>query len=71
MPLSIGRSWRALTVGAVLLSACASLTSHAQGPAWKPLFDGNSTAAWHGYQKAGMPAGWSVVDGTLSKSTPV
>ncbi|MHB1312290.1 MAG: 3-keto-disaccharide hydrolase [Gemmatimonadaceae bacterium] len=71
MPPSIPHSWRTLTVGAVLLSACASLNSHAQGTGWKPLFDGSSTAAWHGYQKTGMPAGWSVVDGTLSKSAPV
>jgi hypothetical protein len=38
---------------------------------WKLLFDGKTTAGWRGYQQKSMPAGWSVVDGTLAKSTTV
>ncbi len=70
MPSSIRRSWRAVTLGALLVSACAPLRHYAQGSGWKPLFDGTSTAAWRGYQTPAMPAGWRVVDGTLTKDAP-
>jgi hypothetical protein len=69
--MSIRRSWRALTLGALLLTASTPLRTQAQGSGWKVLFDGKSTAAWHGYKQAGMPAGWSIVDGTLAKDKPV
>lgn len=35
--------------------------------AWRSLFDGRTTAGWRGYRATGMPAGWSVSDGTLHK----
>ena len=64
---------RALPVGALILASCASLRSpaSAQETGWKPLFDGTSMAAWRGYKKPEVPAGWSIVDGTLSKQKPV
>ena len=34
---------------------------------WRPLFDGTSAAAWRGYRSESLPAGWRVVDGTLSR----
>lgn len=71
MPLLSLLSRRALPVCAFLLASCTSLPSHARGSGWKPLFDGTSTAAWRGYQKQDLPAGWSIVDGTLSKQAPV
>jgi len=36
------------------------------GP-WQLLFDGKTTAGWHGWQRKPMPAGWKVVDGTLTR----
>jgi len=71
MPASIRRWRRGLALGALLFSACTPLRQHAQGSGWKVLFDGTSTSAWHGYKQAGVPAGWSIVDGTLSKDKPV
>ena len=38
-----------------------------QQPDGKPLFDGKTTAGWHGYKQKTMPEGWQVVDGTLTR----
>jgi hypothetical protein len=35
--------------------------------AWKPLFDGRTTAGWRGFRQDSMPAGWQVVDGALTR----
>lgn len=35
---------------------------------WRPLFDGRTTAGWRGYRMDTMPAGWSVVDGALTRT---
>ncbi len=45
-------------------------TAHAQGAkdGWTTLFDGTSMDHWRGYQEKGMPAGWHIDDGTLTKS---
>lgn len=48
--------------------APASMTASAGG--WRPLLSG-STAAWRGYKSQGLPAGWTVRDGVLSKDKPV
>ena len=34
---------------------------------WRPLFDGETTAGWRGYRAEGMPDGWAVVDGNLTR----
>lgn len=34
---------------------------------WVALFDGKTTAGWHAYNGLGMPAGWKVVDGALTR----
>lgn len=34
---------------------------------WTTLFDGKSTRAWRGYLQPDLPAGWSVVDGALTR----
>jgi hypothetical protein len=36
---------------------------------WESLFDGTSLSAWRGYQMDSMPAGWRIVDGTLTKDS--
>jgi hypothetical protein len=52
-------------------SGVGSLTAEHRAAGWRPLFDGTSTAAWRGYKSATLPAGWSIVDGVLTKSTSV
>ena len=31
------------------------------------LFDGRSTASWRGFRQAGIPDGWKVIDGALTR----
>ncbi len=37
---------------------------------WRTLFDGTSLDAWRGYRRDGVPAGWQVVDGALTRVAP-
>lgn len=47
------------------LPACNS-TGPKDGPGWRPLFDGHSTAGWRAFGKTEFPAkGWVVEDGWL------
>ena len=46
--------------------AQASHATHAAAGAWRPLID-SSMSAWRGYKEEGMPKGWNVKDGVLSK----
>jgi hypothetical protein len=39
--------------------------------AWQVLIQGNSAPLLRGYEHPGLPAGWTVHDGVLSKSGPV
>ncbi len=77
-PLRLGFSTRALILtsglSAILLVAPAAARAvaarrvqAAAGP-WIDLFDGRTTAGWRGYQQAAMPAGWTVVDGALTRA---
>jgi hypothetical protein len=34
---------------------------------WRPLFDGGSLDAWRGYRRDGVPEGWRVVDGAITR----
>ena len=52
-------------------SGATPLTAEQRAGGWRSLFDGTSTAAWRGYKEQGVPAGWSIVDGILSKSGSV
>lgn len=66
----------------VLFSACVStqqtvsyevvplnaMTPAEQAAGWRLLFDGITTKGWRGYMKADMPAGWSVVNGELTRT---
>lgn len=37
---------------------------------WTLLFDGRTTQGWRGYGRTDMPAGWTVVDGALTRTAP-
>jgi hypothetical protein len=52
-------------------SGATTLTADQRAAGWRSLFDGTSTAAWRGYQSPTLPAGWSIVDGVLTKSGSV
>ena len=39
-------------------------------PQWQVLFDGTSLDAFRGYKSDTMPAGWSIVNGTMAKDAP-
>jgi hypothetical protein len=47
------------------------LTAEQRAAGWRSLFDGTSTSAWRGYRSPTFPAGWSIVDGVLTKSGSV
>lgn len=44
-----------------------TLTDAERAAGWKLLFDGSTTAGWHGYGRTEMPKGWQVVDGALTR----
>ena len=52
-------------------SGATTLTADQRAAGWRSLFDGTSTSAWRGYQSPTLPAGWSIVDGVLTKSGSV
>ena len=35
---------------------------------WRPLFDGKTTGGWRGFRQARIPAGWTVLDGALTRT---
>lgn len=47
-----------------------TLTPAERAAGWELLFDGRTTAGWHGYGHAPVPAGWRVVDGALTRVGP-
>ena len=44
-----------------------TLTDKEKADGWKLLFDGQTTNGWHGYNQKGMPEGWAVKDGALTR----
>ena len=52
-------------------SGATTLTAEQRAAGWRSLFDGTSTSAWRGYRSPTFPAGWSIVDGVLTKSGSV
>lgn len=49
----------------------STLTADQRAAGWRPLFDGTNTDAFRGYKEATLPAGWNIVDGTLTKNGSV
>jgi len=47
------------------------LTAEQRAAGWRALFDGSSTDAWRGYKEQGLPAGWRIESGVLTKTGPV
>ena len=48
-----------------------TLTAAERSAGWRLLFDGTNMNSWRGYKEANVPAGWTVVDGTIAKTRPV
>lgn len=44
-----------------------TLTDAERAEGWRLLFDGQTLDGWRGYMMEGMPAGWAVVDGELTR----
>ena len=55
--------------GAVLLATPAPTA--AASPQWQPLLEDHTASAWRGWTTPGLPAGWHVAGGVLSKDGPV
>ncbi|MEA2761047.1 MAG: hypothetical protein QOD47_331 [Gemmatimonadaceae bacterium] len=49
-------------------SGATPLTAEQRAAGWRSLFDGTSTSAWRGYKTQAFPAGWTIVDGVLTKT---
>lgn len=49
-------------------SGATTLSAEQRAAGWRSLFDGTSTSAWRGYKQESLPAGWSIVDGILTKT---
>jgi hypothetical protein len=66
---------------ALLAAACLAVSTAAVGirgaqaapdaGAWQPLFNGKLLDTFRGWRSEGMPEGWHVVDGTLTKEGDV
>src|ERR1700730_3623893 len=52
-------------------TGATTLTAEQRAGGWRSLFDGTSTTAWRGYKQPTLPAGWQIVDGTLTKTGSV
>jgi hypothetical protein len=63
-------AYRWLMAGGVLLSAMA-IPAAADSPAWRPLLEDHAAAAWRGWNAPGLPAGWHIAGGVISKEGDV
>ncbi len=61
----------------LLILTCIAAPAIAADPAdlgaapWRALLEDHSASAWRGWKEPGLPAGWSVSGGVLSKDGPV
>ncbi len=46
--------------------ALNALSAQEKAAGWKLLFDGRTTAGWHGYNRGTVPDRWRIVDGALT-----
>ncbi|MFN0181288.1 MAG: DUF1080 domain-containing protein [Gemmatimonadales bacterium] len=66
---------RSAVLTAILIASASPMTSQPPNTlsiaerraGWRLLFDGKTTAGWHGYGKRPFPAGWEVIDGALTR----
>ena len=49
---------------------CVAAGAAAPGP-WRALLEDHSASAWRGWREPGLPGGWQVAGGVLSKDGPV
>ena len=62
---------------AMLASVCsvvllaAAMPAKAASSGWRPLLEDHGASAWRGWKAPGLPAGWHVAGGVLSKDGPV
>jgi hypothetical protein len=62
---------------AAMLALCASAAFDTAGraadasPPWRSLLEDHSASAWRGWKEPGLPAGWHVAAGVLSKEGAV
>jgi hypothetical protein len=65
---------RTAAPGSVSAPGASTASAPASGGAgagiWRSLFDGRTTAGWRGFRMPGMPEGWRVVDGALTRVGP-
>lgn len=45
-----------------------TLTEAEKAEGWELLFDGKTIDKWRGYRQQGVPAGWTVVDGAITRT---
>ena len=58
-----------LIAGLVCLMVAIAVTGgHARQSDWVSLFDGKAITHWRGYKQTTVPAGWQVVDGTITRA---
>ena len=64
-------AWTLLAAAAVGVATRAdtpnTLTAQEKADGWVLLFDGSTTAGWHGYNQTTMSEGWAVKDGALTR----
>jgi hypothetical protein len=53
------------------VSSVVALPANAAPSAWQSLLDDHDATAWSGWKTPGLPAGWQVAAGVLSKNGPV
>lgn len=63
--------WPSARIGGLLLAASVFTSTNCMNAQtksdWVSLFDGKTAAAWRGYLKSELSAGWQVVDGALTR----
>jgi hypothetical protein len=67
-PASTATSAALASSGQAAATTDNTLTAAEQAEGWKLLFDGKTTTGWHAYQKKDTPAGWTIVNGELTRT---
>jgi hypothetical protein len=58
----------AVTIVMMALAAPSNGNQVSRSDGWRSLFDGKTTSGWRGYRQKTIPAGWTVVDGALTRT---